>query len=65
MDSYRERAVALRTIAQNVQHADNKEILLTTANRYDQLAHLSVRPVLPRNLKQARLISAERGRRNL
>ena len=38
MASYRERAEALRTAAQYVLHADNKKILLTTADRYDQLA---------------------------
>ncbi len=38
MASYRERAEALRTAAQYVHHADNKKILPTTADRYDQLA---------------------------
>jgi hypothetical protein len=48
MMPYRERAEALRATAQSVSHADNKKVLLATADRYDQLAtHLSVRPTLP------------------
>ena len=38
MIPYRERAEALRTTAQSVSHADNKKILVETADRYDQLA---------------------------
>ena len=38
MIPYRERAEALRTSAQSVSHADNKKILVETADRYDQLA---------------------------
>ena len=48
MVPYRERAEALRATAQSVSHADNKKILLATADRYDQLADsLSAGPRLP------------------
>ena len=38
MAPYRECAAYLRSTAQNLRHADNKENGLATADRYDQLA---------------------------